>query len=231
MPNPPALKKQSQLVVGELMRLLHSSTPEAVCLDALIANPNLVSQCRVQLPQLRVKAQSPAYREGLERVLTPAFVIYPQPKDRSDAEWTAWWALYVDACGDLPLPAIAQAMRVWVKSREQFLPKPGELRELALKTPTEAAMQYERARRNIAMADARDRERWDGKVRLVAPFVRDTSEVIARTMEQHRAWKAAMAEKYPPKVRSLPPSHGATVPGRAITPQMVALIERRKNSD
>jgi hypothetical protein len=50
-------------------------------------------------------------------------------------EWAAWWADYTDALGDLTETALELGMREWVRRPDsRFMPKPGELRELALAT-------------------------------------------------------------------------------------------------
>jgi hypothetical protein len=65
-------------------------------------------------------------------VIGARFALYPQPQ-RTEAEWANWWRDYLNALAGLPADVVEEAMQTWVaKPDSQFLPRPGELRALAL---------------------------------------------------------------------------------------------------
>lgn len=133
----------------------------------------------------------------------------------SEAEWKNWWADYYDACADLPLAALEAGMRAWVNNPEaEFIPKPGKLRELAERAPSQTLRRYQRAKRAIQMADEpppEPKERADpGEVRaLLADF-------------QGKSLTHA-AKPQLPSISGKPDSGG-------LTPEMRELIARRQDA-
>lgn len=150
---------------GLRLLLLHEpATADAV--EGIVANPALHREAVEALPALtaaRDAAMAPLTIEGLARVLTDRFTIYPQP-DRSEGEWASWWRSYHDALSDVPNASVEAAMREWVRSPERFLPNPGQLRELALKQSTpeftaawRAKLASQKQPRTISKPDAETR--------------------------------------------------------------------------
>ena len=120
------------------MRLLlthETTTAEAV--TGIVSNPALHAECKEALPALieaRDRALTKATPEDVKRALGPALMIYPQ-QDRTEKEWAQWWTVYVEALSDVPARSVTEAMRNWLRSPAEFMPKPGELRDWALKVP------------------------------------------------------------------------------------------------
>lgn len=140
-----------------------TTTADAVA--GIVANPGLHAEVIAALPALmadRDAALAPTGPDDLQRIFAPALTVYAMP-DRSEAEWRAWWGVYRDTLADIPRRAIAEAMRQWLRTPAGFFPKPGELRDLALKVPCpEYAVAY-RARlaaeapKAVSMLDAAER--------------------------------------------------------------------------
>lgn len=116
--------------------------------------PALLDEAREALPMLKQVATGKAGQEGVRAVIQKRMVTFPQPK-RSPEEWALWWAPYFDKLAELPLAAVESGMRAWEDlATSEFMPKAGQLRELALKTPSRAIQRYQRADRAVAIADA-----------------------------------------------------------------------------
>ena len=114
------------------------------------------------LPALRSAATKPAGAAGVKAVIGRRMAIYPQT-EMTEGEWTAWWADYIDALQDIPNAALEAGMTAWVRRPEsQFMPKPGQLRDLALNTPNEADRAYNEALRQLeAPRIIKGAEAWD----------------------------------------------------------------------
>jgi len=113
----------------------------------------LREEARAALPALKAVAEWKAGPEGVKAVIGKRFVLYPQP-ERSDGEWNAFWEDYQDVLADVPLVCLEAAMRAWVaRPSSQFLPKPGELHDLAYKTVSKSLRRYQRAKRALDLAD------------------------------------------------------------------------------
>jgi hypothetical protein len=113
----------------------------------------LREEARAALPALKAVAEWKSGDEGVKAVIGKRFALYPQPP-RSDGEWEAWWADYVEVLKDVPLACLEAAMRAWVaRPSSEFMPKPGQLHELAHTTVSKTLRRYQRARRAIQLAD------------------------------------------------------------------------------
>ncbi len=149
----------------ELRLLLTHQTTTADAVSGIVANPALHSEVIAALPALmadRDAALTKTSPDDLQRILAKALVIYPVP-DRSPQEWATWWRVYHDVLADVPRRAVAQALDQWIRSPAGFFPKPGELRDLALKIPCpEYAIAYRaklaaEAPKAVSMLDAAER--------------------------------------------------------------------------
>lgn len=110
-------------------------------------------EARAALPALKAVAEWKAGEDGVRAVLSKRFALYPQP-DRNEGEWAAWWDDYIEVLGDVPLACLEAAMRAWVaRPGSQFLPKPGELHELAFKTVSKSLRRYQRVKRALHLID------------------------------------------------------------------------------
>lgn len=113
--------------------LAHGGAGEAS--DLIASNPGLMAELKDNLPAIQAACEAalaPAGDAEVARIVADRLPVYPQP-ERSEEEWAAWWRSYFDALSDLPVTSLQKAMLDWVRSPAQFLPKPGELRELAQK--------------------------------------------------------------------------------------------------
>lgn len=105
----------------------------------IVREPGMLAECKANWQAMSEAARAPALREGVMRVIASRFPIFPQP-ERSEGEWRAWWAVYVEALGDLPEESLELAMRAYVREPDaEFLPKPGKLRDLARQATTPSA--------------------------------------------------------------------------------------------
>jgi hypothetical protein len=110
---------------------LRNAPKEADPVDAILAVPALVDEVVAAYPAIMASV-APGGDRSVRGVVMRRYAIYPQP-DRSDAEEAAFQADYFDALSDLPAEALEAGMRAWIKRPDaRFLPKPGELRAMAL---------------------------------------------------------------------------------------------------
>lgn len=157
----------------------------------------------------------------MRAVIGRRFALYPQ-SDRDDGEWAAWWADYFDALADVPLSCLEAAMRAWVaRPASQFMPKPGELRDLAFRTPSKTLQRYQRAKRALQIADG-------------APPPQLACEPIEGVAIDTPSAVRQMLAEYTAKVGSRGPAERPRMPSTAgkpdaggLTPQMRELLQRR----
>jgi hypothetical protein len=65
--------------------------------------------------------------------LTPMLAVFGIGQ-KSEAEWTGFWKLYIDALGGLPASAIVQGVRDYLRREtSEFFPKPGPLHAICAK--------------------------------------------------------------------------------------------------
>lgn len=149
------------------------------------------------------------------------FPMYPQPS-RSEEEWEAWWADYLDCLSDVPLACLEAAMRAWVaRPHSQFMPKPGELRDLAFRTPSRSLQRYQRARRALMLADQPE----PPPVALVAPegVHVDHGAAVKSMLAEYRQSFAIRTETAKPAL----PSIAGKADAGGLTEEMRRLLERR----
>jgi len=177
------------------------------------------------LPALKAVAEHKAGDDGVRAVIGRRFALYPQP-ERDDGEWAAWWADYFDALADVPLACLEAAMRAWVQRPDsQFMPKPGELRALAHRTPSRTLQRYHRAKRALQIADAPK-----------APAITQTTPEGVHVDQQSAVrkmlseYQAAYAARQPAPRSAMPSTAGKPDAG-GLTPQMRELIARRQAAE
>ena len=183
----------------------------------------LREEARAALPALRAVAEHKAGEDGVRAVLGRRFALYPQP-ERDDGEWAAWWADYFDALGDVPLACLEAAMREWInRPTSQFLPKPGELRDLAFRTPSRSLQRYQRAKRAIQLYDNRDTPP------QIAPpegLAVDHAAAVKKMLSEYQAAYAARQ----PVARHATPSTAGKPDAGGLTAEMRALMARRASA-
>jgi hypothetical protein len=113
---------------------------DEAAVQTIADSPHLLAEARNELPLVRGRAMMPATADEIRAVIGRRFAVYPQPR-RSDGEASEWWADYFDVLlGKVSAEALECAMQAWVaKPTSQFMPKPGELYELAMATVTPGA--------------------------------------------------------------------------------------------
>lgn len=237
-PQTPALRNDAQTSnepAQRLSRLLVSSTVEG--LAELAKDRATVDELRVNLPGLRNRAVLGGGGESVTRIIKTALTLYPQG-DKTPAEWAAYFGFYAQALHDVPGPALAAAMARYVSEpNDGFMPKPDVLRRVALETPNDGAVAYERARKVLEIAEAADKRQWDGVKRHVeAPaFVRDPKELRDKVIAGYRADKeaAAAAKAADPDEAKydFSKSQGVPAPGSHMTPQMRELLRRQRGEE
>lgn len=109
-------------------------------------NPALLAECKAALPAIHANATAPAGPEGVTKLITSMFVMFPQPH-RSEPEWTEFWRSYHSILADQPMTALEAAKEAVLRDAKiEFMPKPSRLLELAKLTPNRAVKAYDRAK-------------------------------------------------------------------------------------
>lgn len=186
----------------------------------------MLAEARQALPALKEAAVAPAGDEGVTRVVSARFVVYPQ-REMTVEESVAWWTDYFDALSDLPEAAIEAGMRAWVREgASEFMPKPGQLRQLALETENRPARAYERARRAVEYQPPRQyalAEILPTNVRILRDEPSAAEKRMVRAMmDQYRQHHEATR---PPAAPERQPTFGAVDEG-GLTAAMRAKIAR-----
>lgn len=191
-----------------------TGSPDEACRQ-IISDPGLLNEVKAALPALKEVAETMAGREGVMAVISRRFAIYPQPQ-RSAEEWDAWWADYFDVLADQPLASLEAGMRAWVARPEsEFMPKPGQLRELAFTSPSRSLGRYYRAKRAIQLAEE--------KPLLTGPRVNPT-DVRAMLAD----FNAKMGAGRSDQAKAPLPSISGKVDETGITPELRKVIERQR---
>lgn len=230
--NLPAERLTAPAMSLELGALLSSSpTVEGVALAVI--NADRVEELRTQTSILYQVAARPAGVDGVEAAIRPWFATYPQ-QERSDEDWTAFWAAYVTICGHLPEAALHGGMKAWARrSDAEFLPKPGMLAELSRTAPT-AAFKFaghahnvlqladdmqnrQRVLDNMERDEVKPEEQRQRVAELLAGF-KAASEPVRERQDRilRRGVKYASAER----AEELPYIGGECATGSALTAQM-----------
>lgn len=210
-------------LTGPLRSWLLDETFDHKAIEVISKSPILRDEARAVIPQLRAAALAPATPEQIKATISTRFALFPQPQ-RNDAEWSAWWADYVDALSGMSAPAIEAGMAAWVKHPDaEFMCKPGKLLELAKTAPS--TNKWVRAHR-IAVAATIEPIK-DFEKAPTPQQERQTAEEVALLMAD---FHAKMKAKAPPPVshtRSIAPPC-AKVDDTGVSEEMRALLERQR---
>lgn len=181
------------------------------------------------MPVLRAAAFQECGDEGVRQVIGRRFALYPQP-DRSDEEWAAWWADYLDVLGQVSWAALEAAMMSWVSNpASEFMPKPGKLLELSRTTPNKAAKRYERCRKAVDWVGNRPLPpiAYHGDhLEDYAPAPAADKEAVAKMLAE---FKASVAKDRPVRGEDKLPSIAGKTDETGITPEMRAILARRED--
>lgn len=217
--------------------LLHSSATIQGGALAII-EAGRVEELRAAVPRMRDQARKPSGPEGVDDAIRPWFATYPQP-ERDDDDWVAFWGGYVIVVGHMSTASLRGAMATWAKRPDaQFLPKPGQLLELAQNTPTPAArlaghawqvlnqcddmLQIQRTKAAMEADGVKPEEQRVAVAAMLHDFQAKSVPAVERA--QRVLNRGAAGAERPDA--DLPSLAGATAPGSALTPQMLRLLGR-----
>lgn len=201
--------------------LLTSGEHDQDSVKRILEIPALVEEARQVQVVIERFAKDPAGEEGVKRVVGSRFMLFPQP-ERTREQEGFWWADYVDALHEQPEHTLEAGMKAWIKSGAQFMPKPGQLLELALISPSPVVRAVARLRKVLERRPAAEIP-WTQKPREL-PSEADKAEV--RRMAADFTARTMPKETDRPKERAhygRPPE----VDEAGITPQMREAMARR----
>lgn len=209
-------RKITPALSPDLKSLLVDEENDSWAIRHIADDPQLRAEAVCNLPVLKAAAHQKAGREGVMEVIGKRFALYPQP-NRSEGEWAAWWADYVDVLADLPWHALEAGMAAYVRDgKSEFMPKPGKLRDLAMTTPARVALAYNRAKK---VAELEAPKRFEPLPNYELP------KVDVKTMAAEYEKKASRPIQR--AATNLPSIAGKTDEG-GLTPQMRALLARQR---
>ena len=151
--------------------------------------------------------------DGVMEVIGRRFAMYPQP-ERTDGEWDAWWADYIETLQDRPYASLEAAMREWVASPDaEFLPRPGKLLAMSRTVETDEARLHTKLRKVLEVAP-----------RLTGPMV--PKQTVREMLSEFQA-SCAKRREAKPTYEPPPATHGKA-DERGLTPEMRAVMDRRE---
>ncbi|MBO9710547.1 MAG: hypothetical protein J7521_20290 [Caulobacter sp.] len=212
--------------------LLNVEPQNSRAVSEIVSTPALLDEARRLLPDLQRYATQPAGPEGVYRVLASRRVIFPQPV-RTPEESDAWYGAYYDVCADLPETALEVGMQAWVaKPDSQFMPKPGELRALALATPSRLVRAVDRCRAAVEYEAPKPpiESPYDFGSTMRRPPPLPTAadrEHVRRQMRDFLAKDDDRRAKADHKRRNDGPSIAGPADEKGVTPAMRALLAKR----
>lgn len=182
---------------------------------AIASDGALVAQARIALPALQHAAMAKAGPDGVRKVIAKRFETYPQPQ-RTDEQWAAWWADYLETLADVSLASLEAGMRAYVaEPSSEFMPKPGRLRELAFTAPCRNMQRYYRAKRALQMADE------------PKPLAITDAEATKRAEEVRALARDFLAKPLDAPAKPTLPSIAGPVDDGGLTPMMRESMARR----
>jgi hypothetical protein len=215
-------KPTSPELSPELKALLDEPGSPDAAVVGIASLPALVEEAKRVLPALRAVAEAKAGREGVKAVIGRRLATYPQPQ-RTEGEWDAWWADYFDVLEDVTLASLEAGMRAYVALPDsEFMPKPGQLRELAFTAPCRSLTRLHRATLAIRRAEE-CRERTPEEIAEAAALAEANRAEIARLAAEFKSKSIPESPKRP-----VLPSISGQVDERGITQAMRDLMARRQ---
>lgn len=194
----------------------------------IVADSALVREARVLVPALTHRARTVATKPEMKNIIFARFPLFPQPQ-RAEWEWDVWWADYFDTLEGLTAEAVENGLKAWIaKPDSRFLPKPGELRALALATPTPTARTLTVLKHALATADGAPAPRgrfYDPPRLKFIPKPEEDREAVRQMQAAHRAeFDRRQAERPRPATHS---TAGPVADGQHVTQAMVDLLSRQ----
>lgn len=194
----------------------------------IATTPALRAEVEAALPALRDQAKAPAGPAGVGRVIGSREALYP-PMNLSDGAKEAWWNDYIETLSDLPESALEAGMRLWIKQPDsQFMPKPGQLRQLALTAENRAVRAYERAKAALEWEPPKVYERQElAAIDMRSARPSPSPEDIRRVKDWAKDYIAQTeALKVAASGPEMPPVQAET-DEQGLSPGMRELIQRR----
>lgn len=194
----------------------------------IATTPTLKAEVEAALPALRDQAKAPAGVAGVGRVIGSREALYP-PMNLSEGAKEAWWNDYIETLSDLPESALEAGMRLWIKQPDsQFMPKPGQLRQLALTAENRAVRAYERAKAALEWEPPKTYERQeitalDMRVARPSPSPEDVRRVKDWAKDYIAQTEALKAASSGPEMQPIQ----AATDEQGLSPAMRELIQRR----
>ncbi len=192
----------------------------------IATNPRLRAECEQLYPTLSTQARNPSGTDGVMRVVGKRFALFGVNLTEESAP--AWWDDYFEALEDIPESALEAGMRAHIKAGAQFMPKPGELRTLALTTVNPAVRALERARAALEYQPPKD---YDHNPVEVSPRIlraEPTAEEKARARRWAADFSKRVEERPNPLKAPLGPPIQAKVDETGISAEMRALLARQR---
>lgn len=207
--------------------LLDSEHSNERAVREIAQSAKLLAEARAALPTLEAQAKAPAGDEGVGRVVGKRLALFGV--NLTPEASAAWWSDYLDCLADLPEAALEAGMRAHIRSGAAFMPKPGELRNLALTTVNPAVKAFERAR---AALEWQPPKTYDPTPVSITPRVmrQEPPPEDKQRVRQMFADFAAHIETRKKPVES-PFKCKAKVDETGITPELRAVMERRAEDD
>jgi hypothetical protein len=204
-------------------------TTDEAAIEAIASTPALAAEARQQIVRVGMLVRKPATREEILQIVGSRFSTFPQPQ-RGEAEWAAWWSDYFQTLSDVSAESLELGMRAAIaRADTEFLPKPGQLRALAIRQLTPGARAVNLMRRGIEAAEERERAAYRGDFRLEAPQMRrvktpedrETVRQMRDELVRGHATRNAERAAAPPMAGLFPPRPT----DRGLTAEMRDLLE------
>ena len=180
------------------------------------------------MPMLRQEALRPAQPEEIMLIVKSREQIFGDLRmERSEVEWTAFWADYFEALNGLTPASIEAGMVAYIALPDsEWAPKPGKLAHLAKTTPTQGRFTraYNRARAAVVASQKAEQPKRPAEPKPSPEAVKAMLAETLKALAETPLAKAAAARK-----KALRPTPSAPLPaGSAMSAEMRAMLEARK---
>jgi hypothetical protein len=232
-PNLPALQ-DARTSLGLTAPLTFALTlPSDEAIDRIASDDVLLAEARTQLPLVRARISRPATTQDLKDLIMARMQTYPQPM-REDWEWSLFWADYTATLEGLTRESIEAGLKAWVASNAEFLPKPGQLRSIAMSQPTRTLLML-----NTLSLACQEGQRREDESRAALQGQREAPHVRPRYFSKPKDDREAVAgmrddwltlqelrRAERPRVDARP-THGPLAEGHHVTAEMLSVLKRQ----
>lgn len=213
---------------GPLRSWLLVETSDDKAVEVISKSPMLRSEAAMLLPMLRQEALRPAQPEEIMMIVKSREQIFGDLRmERSEVEWTAFWADYFEALNGLTAASIEAGMVAYIALPDsEWSPKPGKLAHLAKTTPTQGRFTraYNRARAAVVASQKAEEPKRPAEPKPSPEAVKAMLAETLKALAETPLAKAAAARK-----KALRPTPSAPLPaGSTMSAEMRAMLEARK---